>query len=129
MGLREQAADDVRRILESKDSGFGWDVTLIAPDGQSAALTGYSTDIHLLLDPDTGQTVSGRAVEASLPMAAIAEKGIGTPTGEVRRAQRPWTIELNDIAGNPHKLKVIETHPDNALGVVVIRLEAYTDGG
>ena len=126
MGLREIAAADARRILEDVEYGFGWAAELTAPDGTVASITGYSTDINLLIDPDTGQQVSGRSAEMSVSLLSLS--AIGVPRGVTRRAETPWLLRMTDTLGNEQVFKVAESHPDNNSAVIVLRLEAWTDG-
>lgn len=124
MGLREEAALDAREFLEDGDD-FGWPLTITNPDSVSAALTGYSTDIHLTIDPETGQAVSGRQASVVIHMAALTEAGLTLPRGIAEKDLRPWTVETNDITGVKHTFKVIEAIPDRALGIVACTLEEF----
>lgn len=124
MGIREIAARDCQAIHES-ESGFAWPIVVIDPDGDEHPMTGLSTDIHLTIDPTTGQTVSGRQASVSISTRTLSEAGIPPPTGVVRRTARPWTVRFDDISGVEHTFKVAESYPDQAIGSVVLRLEGY----
>jgi len=129
MGLRDVAAADFQRFHEDSVGGFGWPITLIAPDGSEYPVTGFSTDTNLQIDPQTGQTVSGRAVAVSVTLRTLAAAGIADwPYGVTRKGERPWTVRLDDITGETHVMKVAESHPDRAIGSLVMRLEGYVDG-
>lgn len=125
MGLREQAAADLKAILEDRTGGFGWDLTLTDPAGVSAALVGLSTDIGLTLDPDTGMAISGRRASVALRIASLTAAGLGIPTGISDQASKPWLVTFDDVDGGAHTFKVIEAQPDRAIGAVVCLLEAY----
>lgn len=124
MGLREEAALDAREFLEDEDD-FGWPLTLRAPDGNSAALTGYSTDIHLVIDPETGQAVSGRQASITVHLTALSDAGLAIPRGVADQNSDPWIVETNDITGAAHTFKVIEALPDRTLGIVACTLEEF----
>jgi hypothetical protein len=125
MGLREQAEADVRAILEDTVSGFGWAITLTDPQGASANLKGYSADIGLTIDPDTGQAVSGRQASVALSMKSIAAEGMAMPLGVSDKNAKPWVVEFLDIGGQSHVFKVTSSMPDRTVGSIVLRLEAY----
>ena len=125
MGLRDLAQSDLGKILRDETSGFGWPITITDPDGVTANLIGFSDDISQIIDPDTGQSVSGRMASVALPMDSFSPEGMGLPQGIADSASKPWIIEFLDILGKSHKFKVAESNPDRALGVVICRLEVY----
>lgn len=126
MSLRAIAESDLAFILEDAAYGFGYAITVIDPGGTSADLTGYSNDIAQLIDPDTGQAVSGRLASAVLRISSLTAAGLGLPQGIADTASKPWIVAFNDISGNPYTFKVSKSNPDRALGVVSCILEAYT---
>jgi len=123
--LRELAASDLGLILEDKDTGFGYSITVTDPSGLSRTLTGFSNDISQAIDPDTGQAVSGRAASAALRISALTEAGMGLPRGIADANSKPWIVEFDDINGVPFKFKVASSDPDRTLGMVVLILELY----
>lgn len=125
MGLRDQAEQDLGAILEDSVSGFGWPVTLTDPTGLSAALVGYSDDISQIIDPDTGQVVSGRLASAVFRISSLVTAGFTLPRGIVDQASKPWLVAFNDINGNAYTFKIRQSDPDRALGLVVCILEGY----
>lgn len=124
MSLRAQAAADLQSIVEDS-AGFGWPITVTNPAGVEAALTGLSTDIHMTIDPETGQAVSGRRASVTLALARLSAAGLGMPRAISDGATKPWVIVFDDIAGAAHTFKVCEALPDRAIGAVVCLLEAY----
>jgi hypothetical protein len=124
MSLRAQAERDLATIVEDED-GFGWPITVTNPDGSSAALVGLSNDVAYALDPETGQAVSGRTASVALRIGALTAAGLGIPVNVSETTRFPWIVQFNDINGNPHVFKVIESQPDRAIGLVVCKLEAY----
>jgi hypothetical protein len=124
MGLRETAALDAQRIQEDA-AGFRWPMTITAPDGGEAEVYGLSQDIHLSIDPETGQTVAGRQCTASVSLLSLAAAGMSIPKGEARQGKKPYLVEFKDISGALHVFKVAQAHPDQTLGNVIMGLEVY----
>ena len=125
MSLRLEAESDLEFILEDAETGFGWDITITDPDGVSATLTGFSDDIAQIIDPDTGQAVSGRLASAVVRISSLTAAGLGLPKGIADSALKPWIVEFDDINGNPYKFKVSQSNPDRAIGIVSLLLELY----
>ena len=127
MGLRETAEADLAFILEDGDQGFGWPITITDPDGNVGNLTGFSNDIAQIIDPDTGQAVSGRLASAVLRISSINTvlPSSGLPKGIADAGLKPWIVVFDDINGNVHTFKVAQSNPDRALGIVSLLLEAY----
>lgn len=126
MGLRAIAESDLAFILEDNVYGFGYSITVTDPDGTGAALTGYSNDIAQLIDPDTGQAVSGRLASAVLRISSLTAAGLSLPLSIADTTLKPWIVVFDDINGNPFTFKVSKSNPDRALGIVSCILEAYT---
>jgi hypothetical protein len=124
MGLREQAAADLRSIV-TDEQGFGWPITLVPPAGRSLELVGLSTDVSEMIDPETGMAVSGRVASIALSIAVLEEHGVGIPTAVPESNQKPWTVTFRDIGGCSWTFKVREAKPDRALGIVVCMLAHY----
>ena len=120
MGLREIAEQDLGIILEDATTGFGFPITLTAPDGTDGAMTGFSDDIAQVIDPDTGQAVSGRLVSVAIRIGLITATlpGKGLPVGIADSASKPWLVAFDDINGNPFTFKVAQSNPDRAIGLL-----------
>lgn len=126
MNLRQQAETDLQFILEDSAAGFGGPITVTDPNGLSSPLTGSSNDISQVVDPETGQVVSGRSASVALRVASLFEAGFNSlPVGIADRNSKPWVIQFDDINGNSHTFKVIQSNPDRTLGLVTCILEAY----
>lgn len=126
MGLREQAALDARTILNNTD-GFGVPITVTNPGGTSADLTGFSNDIALTIDPETGMAVSGREASVALHMRDLVDAGLGLPKNIADEDLRPWVVSFVDVLGITHTFKVKESNPDRASGVITCTLEVYSE--
>lgn len=124
-GLRDVAEQDLAGILEDPVYGFGWAITVTDPAGTSAALTGFSNDIAQMIDPDTGQAVSGRSASAVLRISSLTTAGLALPQGIADAGIKPWIIEFTDINSNAFKFKVSQSNPDRGLGIVSCLLELY----
>lgn len=123
MNLRQQAASDLALILEDSDAGFGWPITVTNPDGTVGQLVGFSTDIGLTIDPQTGVAVIGRKASVAIPIARLTTLALGMPRGIP--TGRPWVVTFQDIGGTAHTFKIFEAMPDRAAGIVTCLLEAY----
>lgn len=125
MGLRQIAESDLGLILEDSTTGFGYSITVTDPSGTVRPLTGFSDDISQIIDPDTGQAVSGRLASVALRISSLTLAGLGLPCGIADAGSKPWLIEFNDINGNAFTFKVAQSNPDRALGLVTLLLELY----
>lgn len=126
MGLRELAEQDLGAILEDDATGFGWPVTLTDPAGTVLSLVGFSDDISLAIDPDTGQLVSGRLASVALRTSTLYAAGLSLPRGVQDTTGRPWVVTFDDINGQPYTFMVRTSSPDRTLGLVVCILENYS---
>lgn len=125
MSIRQLAESDLGLILEDGATGFGWPITVTDPSGAVRPLTGFSDDIAQIIDPDTGQAVSGRLASVALRISSLTLAGLGLPKGIADAGRKPWLIQFDDINGNPYKFKVSQSNPDRALGLVTLLLELY----
>lgn len=123
--MRVLAEQDLGAILEDSTYGFGWSITITDPAGLSDTLTGFSDDISQVIDPDTGQLVSGRLASVAVRISSLLAAGFTLPRGVADSASKPWIVEFNDINGTAHTFKVRQPDPDRALGVLVCILEGY----
>jgi hypothetical protein len=126
VGLRAVAEADLATILEDKIYGFGWDISVTDPAGATIDLVGFSRDISQVIDPDTGESVSGRFATVALRISSLIAGGLTLPEGIADAGQKPWVIQFNDINGFPFIFKVSQSRPDRALGIVTCVLENYS---
>jgi len=125
MSLRTLAEKDMGAILEDGVHGFGYPIKVTDPAGTIGNLTGFSNDISQLIDPDTGQAVSGRLATVALRISSLTTAGLGLPINISDATKKPWIVEFNDLAGNPYKFKVKDGDPDRTIGMVICMLELY----
>lgn len=124
-GLREIAEADLGTILEDSVYGFGYSITVTDPLGEVKTLTGFSNDIAQVIDPDTGEAVSGRFASVALRISSLTAVGLAIPVNIADSKSKPWLIQFNDINGNAFKFKVSKSDPDRAIGIVICILELY----
>ncbi len=125
-GLRQLAESDLGLILEDAVGGFGFSITVTDPSGLVRPLTGSSGDISQVIDPDTGEAVSGRAATVHLRTSSLVAAGFSTlPQGVADTKGKPWLIAFDDINGNSFIYKVSQSNPDRTLGLVTCILELY----
>ena len=125
MGLREIAEADLGVILEDGIYGFGYSITVTDPAGTVKPFRGFSNDISQIIDPDTGQAVSGRLASVALRISSLVAAGLSLPVGISDAKSKPWLIAFDDINGNAFKFKVSQSNPDRTIGIVTCLLELY----
>ena len=129
MSLRDQAEADLAVTLEPPGD-FGTPFTLTQPDGFESAtqLFGAANDIGQLIDPDTGQGVSGRHATLTARISTLANAGYTSlPEGIADSSSDPWIVEFAGLATGAQKYKVKETRPDRGLPVVTMVLEFWNE--
>jgi hypothetical protein len=126
MGLRIISEIDLGEILEDSIYGFGWPITVVDPGNVAKLLTGFSNDISQIIDPDTGQVVSGRLATVALRITSLVNVGFANlPVGIADSASKPWLVKFDDINLNSFTFKVAKSDPDRVLGIVICTLELY----
>lgn len=118
----------MRRIVQAKTTGFALDVTVTDPNGlSSGVIQALSSDIHQILDPETGLAVSGRHATVQLAISTLRAAGF---IGELPRniqdsSSKPWLVEFEDLEGARQVFKVNQGNPDRSLGLINCVLEVY----
>ena len=121
MSLRQLAVSDLAAITADTKTGFGWDITVTDPSGTSQAVKGITNDISQIIDPDTGQIVSGRSASVAIAISDLTS----LPVGIADVSSKPWVIQFNDISGVAYTFKVTQSNPDRTLGIVTCHLGIY----
>ena len=124
MSIRKLAEEDLGLIVENPKD-FGWPIKVTNPEGVSENFIGISGDIALVIDPDTGDPVSGRLVQVSLRISSLTAKCFKLPVAIAESTSKPWVIEFESINGKPGVFKVSHSNPDRTLGLVKLNLEVY----
>jgi hypothetical protein len=127
MGLRSDAYLDLQEIVHDTVSG-GYPCTITSPGGTSVSFQCFSNDIHVSVDPGTGDTVTERRVTVSVLISDLIAEGFDSIRGVPDTTSRPWTADINDIDGRPGTYKVVESYPDRGIGMMVLLLERYERG-
>jgi hypothetical protein len=124
MGLRVEHEAALAETLEDPDL-YGWPITVTDPSGASVSLYGSSTDIQQVIDPETGQAVTGRLASVAVRLSTLYAAGLGIPRAIASASSKPWRVDFNDINGLSYNFKVRESAPDRAFGLVLLTLETY----
>lgn len=111
---------DNRWILNDPN-GFRQAITLTSPAGVAATYFGFATDIAELLDPETGQAVSGRRASVSLSLLEVLD----LPAVVHESDRRPWLVSFVDARGETNTWKVGDVRPDRRSGNLVLIVEGY----
>ena len=119
MGLREIAESDLNTILTDGVYGFGWPLTITDPNGNIASIVGYSNDIGQLIDPDTGETISGRLATVAISIQSLTTAGLSIPKDVTDESLKPWLVSFTDVPGNTYQFKIKKSDPDRTIGVVI----------
>ncbi|MCK9556234.1 hypothetical protein M0R36_10550 [bacterium] len=100
-------------------------MTITAPDGSTAVVLGFTSDIHLSVDPGTGELVSGCKASVSVLISDLEDAGFGAIHSVADSSSRPWLITMADSKGTETVYKVVETNPDRSVGLMLIFLGEY----
>lgn len=118
MNLRDIAEQDLEMILEDHLQGFAYNIILTDLDGRTDSFKGQSGDIHFLIDPETGQGISGRFAHISIRIKSILNSSAGFLTLPVKG----WKVSFNDLYENTYNFIIIEARPDRTLGIITCML-------
>jgi hypothetical protein len=125
MSLLDIARRDAQRIINSNKFGFSSSVTLIDQAGVEYPINAIVSVIHNLVDPDTGQPVSGSLATASINTLDLIALGVQIPEGEADETKKPWLIREADIQGNTVTYAIVRSAPDKANGNILCDLNEY----
>lgn len=127
MNLTDQAISDLQQITGNSNE-FGVAITLTAPNGTSAAVTGFHVKTHLAVDAEGNQVSSRRA------SVAISERAITNANGHypIRDGEGDVNMKnhLVDVADSSQATKnyiVKDCMPDEKLGLILLILEDYEE--
>lgn len=127
MSIRELAAEDSFNILTNTDD-FSQEFTLTDPNGIVSDLKGFCNNITLESpDIQNDQRISSMIASVTLPMKSILTFGGQLPYGVVDENTRPYICEFTNVNNGIKKFRVMNTYPDNDLGVIVLILERWIE--
>jgi len=115
MSLREQAASDIKSILEDTDCGLGTRFILISKEKEEFPIVGSYGDIGYLLNTTTGEATQGRTIQAVYSMESLRRLTLKVP-------EKGWRFKTMDLSGKEINLVITMYEPDSTLGVARIRL-------
>ena len=124
MNLRQQAAADMRAILEDSAAGFATLATVTSPMGESITLSGIYRQIDKAIDPDTGQLISSTTASIVFSTVSLVASGMGEIQNVSDESSLPWVVQLTDMGGSVRTYKVSDVGNDE-LGASVCSLEVY----
>jgi hypothetical protein len=124
MSLRDEAYLDLQEIMHDTVSG-GDSCTITNPDGASSVFQCLSNDIHLSIDPGTGDVITARQATISVLISDLILEGFEGVRGIASKTSRPWTVDIADVNSNSHIFKVTESYPDRTVGLMTLFLELY----
>ena len=122
MTLRDIATEDLNAIITQD---FGIPIVVIDPAGTRGEVVGYTNDIGQIIDPDTGQMISGRLVSVAISLRSLTAVGLGVPQGIEKASLKPWYVTYQDTDFNQYTFKIMTSNPDRTLGIVTCELELY----
>ncbi|GHV90452.1 hypothetical protein AGMMS50268_09550 [Spirochaetia bacterium] len=105
MNVRELSEKYLEKTLENPNAA-GSPYTLIDTENVQYPVVGTVGDISMLIDPITGETISGRTITTTCMMKRLPVQ-----------PKRGWRAELPDLAGSIQKLYVQEISPDHTTGI------------
>lgn len=125
MSLLDRVRKDAQTIMNSGRFGFGTDVVITDPDGVEYPMKSILTVIHNLIDPDTGQPVSGYLATASINRYNVPVSKRTELYGVSDELKRPWTMRETNIDGVIVTYKITRAAPDEANGNILCDLGSY----
>lgn len=125
MSLRDIANDDLKEIINDTETG-GDIATITSPAGVPLPFRVLSNDIHLSIDEETGQAVTGRQSTIAVLINELIAASFDGIRGVAATDSKPWVVDTTDVNGVAGKFKVAESVPDNGAGLMVLILEVYS---
>ncbi len=125
MSLLDRVRKDSTRIMNSERYGTGTDIVLIDSDDVEYPMKSIVAVIHNLVDPDTGQPVSGYLATASVNRYNLPVNKRTELEGVSDELQRPWTIRYTNIDNVEIINKITRAAPDEANGNILCDLGSY----
>ena len=128
MSLADEAAKDLRTILNDCTGGFSSFVTLVSPDGRKEGVYGIVNDISQVIDPETGQLVNARLSTITIALADLYAINYDIPYGVADTRQKPWLVIVKSTCATKETtFKVTRSDPDRSLPQLTCMLEVYRD--
>jgi len=126
MPLIDTAIADLANIIHDENSG-GKTCRIISPSGDYEDFMVMSNDIHLVLDPITGNLISGRQSSIAVLISDLYTAGFASICNVPDDDQQPWIVKLTNSRGVENTFKVSSSNPDNGIGLNTLFLESVTE--
>lgn len=125
------AQRDFKRFTSNSDSGFGVSFTIIAPNGETATLNGFTTDIHYRVEyDDNGREVAVNSRKASIVFSEenLIEANADFPirTNGVVNLKK-CKVDFKNSTEETQDMYVSQSFPDQKLGGIVLILGERQD--
>ena len=123
MSLIAQAKEDWKTITSNADE-FGIEMTLTAPTGETATVTGLHTKHHLGIDKE-GAAVNAKNAHVSVSEELLTAAGypVRNDAGEVNL--KSHRVSVADSTGTAKEYVVAQWFPDETVGVIVMILTDF----
>lgn len=116
------AIEDIKRF--TTDGGFEVDMTLTAPGGEAIPVKSLATKHHNSVNTD-GVPINSKNSHASFIESDLTDKGLTARDSRGEVNLRNWLVSFADSSGVTKNYKIIETMPDETLGIIVCILGDY----
>lgn len=123
MGLLADFEENLALMLEDANCSPVQAITLTDPAGVTyPPLTGKADDIAQMIDPETGEAVSGRKASIALRLSSIYDAGANIPMGVHDETQKPWLVTFQNVNGFTATFRVKQSNPDRNAGIITLLL-------
>jgi hypothetical protein len=131
MNLSDRAIRDFKRFTSDAANGFGIQITLEAPNGETAIVNGFSTAHHYsLVFDEQGKAIEVNSKKASVAFSegALLEVNPNYPirtNGEV--TFKNHKVDYVDSTGTVQTYVALQYFPDEKIGCIVLILGGRED--
>ncbi len=121
MDILSRAKADIEKITTGGD---GVQMTLIAPGGEQASVTGFHTRHNMRFDPETGVFRNSLNAHVSFSERFLTEASYPVRNNSGDVALSNHKVLVNDGTGTEKKYTIKEFWPDDKLGFIVCILSS-----
>lgn len=134
MGLVLDSIADAAEFT-ANDEDFGVEISLSAPNGETAIVKGYATKHHIKLDANSGQVINSKNASVVISEANILAVNSNYPVRISDPADRFYQevkmiehlVSVADSSGITKNYICSENMADEALGLITLMLEDYVN--
>lgn len=121
MGIIAQIKEDVKDILNnSNEFGVTLSFAAPAPGNETATINGIHTKHHTAIDGETGLKVNSKNAHVSFSESLLTALSYPVRNGNDEVAMKGHRVTVDGIT-----YKIMETKPDETIGVIVCILAEY----